>query len=81
MNAVKKYMGLVWMALAIGSYYVLLKTAIEQINKNGQVDTIIQWGIFVIIFLPIAIGLFLFGWLAFKGAYDHLPESSVEVEE
>lgn len=81
MNAVKKYMGLVWMALAIGSYYILLKTAIEQISKVGSVDAMIQWGIFVVIFLPIAIGLFLFGWLALKGAYDHLPESSVEVED
>lgn len=59
MNAVKKYMGLVWMALAIGSYYILLKTAIEQISKVGSVDAIIQWGIFVVIFLPIAIGLFI----------------------
>ena len=74
-------MGLVWMALAVYAYYVLLKTAIEQINKVGHMDTIIQWGIFAIIFLPIAIGLFLFGWLAFKGSYDHLPESSEEVED
>jgi hypothetical protein len=81
MNAVKKYMGLVWMALAIGSYYILLKTAIEQINKVGSVDAIIQWGIFAIIFLPIAIGLLIFGWLAFQGLYDHLPESSKEVED
>lgn len=81
MNAIKKYMGLVWMALAVVAYYILLKTAIEQISKVGSVDTIIQWGIFAVIFLPIAIGLFLFGWLALKGAYDHLPESSVEVED
>lgn len=74
-------MGLVWMALAIGSYYILLKTAIGQISKVGNVDAIIQWGIFAIIFLPIAIGLFLFGWLALKGSYDHLPDSSVEVED
>ena len=41
-------------------------------------DTRIQWGVFVIIFLPIVFGLFLFGWFAWKGEYDHLPESSAE---
>jgi len=25
--------------------------------------------------------LFLFGWFAWKGEYDHLPESSAELEE
>jgi hypothetical protein len=43
-------------------------------------DTIIQWSIFVIIFLPITIGFLIFGWLAFKGAYDKLPISSEEIE-
>ena len=31
------------------------------------------------VFIPIAIGLMIFGWYAFKGEYDRLPESSKEL--
>jgi hypothetical protein len=72
---------LVWIFLAIASYSILLKTTIEQINAKPTTDTIIQWSIFAIIFLPIAIGLVIFGWLAWKGAYEQLPVSSKEVED
>ena len=81
MNSIKKYLGLVWIALAIYSYSILLKTAIERIRLVPTTDTIIQWSIFAIIFLPIAIGFVMFGWMAFKGAYDHLPASSDKVED
>lgn len=81
MNAIKKSLGLVWMAFAVLSYILLLKTAVGQINLKPTTDTIIQWIIFAVIFLPIAIGFLIFGWLAFKGAYDQLPESSNEVED
>jgi hypothetical protein len=59
----------------------LLKTCLEQIELKPTTDTIIQWSIFAIIFLPIAIGFLIFGWLAFQGAYDNLPENSEAVEE
>ena len=81
MNSIKKYLGLVWIFLAIESYSILLKTTVEQINAKPTTDTIIQWSIFAIIFLPIAIGLVIFGWLAWKGAYEQLPVSSKEVED
>ena len=81
MNTVKKYLGLVWIALAVYSYSILLKTAIDQIKLVPTTDRIIQWGIFAIIFLPIAIGFVMFGWMAFKGAYDQLPVSSDEVKD
>ena len=81
MNSIKKYLGLVWIFLAITSYSILLKTTVEQINAKPTTDTIIQWSIFAIIFLPIAIGLVIFGWLAWKGAYEQLPVSSKEGED
>jgi len=43
------------------------------------IDTKIQWIVFVVIFIPIAIGLMMFGWYAFKGEYNRLPESSKEL--
>ena len=80
MNSFKRYMGLLWIVVGIVVYIILLKTAIAQISAKPVMDTIVQWSIFVIIFLPITIGFLIFGWLAFKGAYDRLPISSEEIE-
>lgn len=60
--------------------YILVSTAIREINRNPVIDTKVQWAVFVIIFIPITLGFILFGWFAFKGEYDHLPEKSDEVE-
>lgn len=81
MNTIKKHLGLLWIVVAVSTYSILLKTSIEQINAKPVADTIIQWSIFAIIFLPIAIGMVIFGWLAWKGAYDQLPVSSEEVKD
>ncbi len=81
MNTVKRYLGILWMAIAVLAYIVLLKTAYHQISIKPTNDTIMQWSIFAIIFFPIAIGFVLFGWLALKGAYDKLPVSSDEIED
>lgn len=81
MNTIKKYLGLLWIVIAVSTYSILLKTSIEQINAKPVADTIIQWSIFAIIFLPIAIGMVIFGWLAWKGAYEQLPVSSEEVND
>ncbi|MDX2283808.1 MAG: hypothetical protein NW241_06580 [Bacteroidia bacterium] len=40
----------------------------------------LQWGIIIAIFLPIAFGVVIFGYYAIRGEYDHLPESSAELE-
>jgi hypothetical protein len=79
MNSIKKFFGIIWMLLGVGTYGILVKTALTQISIKPTTDTIVQWSIFVIIFLPITIGFLIFGWLAFKGAYDHLPSSSDEI--
>jgi hypothetical protein len=79
MNSIKKFFGIIWIILGAGTYGMLVKTAITQISLKPTTDTIVQWSIFVIIFLPITIGFLIFGWLAFKGAYDHLPSSSDEI--
>ncbi len=81
MNQIKKILGLFWILLGITAYGILLKTCLEQINLKPTTDTIIQWSIFALIFLPIAIGFLIFGWLAFKGAYDKLPENSEAVQD
>jgi len=81
MNAVKKYSGILWIILGPLAVYYLIKTAAEQIAKHPVIDTKIQWIVFVVIFIPIAIGFMIFGWYAMKGEYDKLPESSAELED
>lgn len=79
MNQLKKWLGVVWMLLGPVAIYYLIKTAAAEISKNPVTNTIIQWAVFVIIFIPIAIGLIIFGYYALKGEYEHLPESSEEI--
>ncbi len=69
------------MALSPLSLYYLVRTAASEIRANPVMDTMIQWGVFVVIFIPIAIGLLVFGYFAFQGEYDHLPESSEEIKD
>lgn len=70
MNPVKRALGILWMALGPLFLFFLVKTGIEQISKNPTLDTSIQWGIFILIFIPIAIGLVIFGYYAYKGEYE-----------
>jgi len=81
MNTIKRFAGILWIILGPLAIFYLIKTAAEEIVKKPVIDTKIQWIVFVVIFIPIAIGLMIFGWYALKGAYDHLPESSAELED
>jgi hypothetical protein len=79
MNAVKKWMGLVWMLAGPLAIAYLIKTAAAEISKKPVIDTKVQWGVFIVVFVPIAIGLVIFGWYAWKGEYDKLPVQSSEL--
>ena len=79
MNAIKRYLGVIWMILGPVAIYYLIKTAAAEIAKKPVIDTKIQWAVFVIVFIPIAIGITVFGYYALKGEYDHLPENSREI--
>jgi hypothetical protein len=79
MNLIKKYLGILWMVIGPLAIFYLVKIALQEIEKKPVIDTKIQWGVFVIVFIPIALGLVIFGYYAFKGEYEHLPESSEEI--
>jgi hypothetical protein len=70
-------MGLLWMIMAPVVIYFLIKGAIHNINPAGikDINKPVPWVIIITIFTPIAIGLMIFGYYAFKGDYDKLPES------
>jgi predicted Na+-dependent transporter len=80
MDQIKRYAGILWMLLGPVAMYYLIKTAASEIASKPLIDTKIQWGVFVVVFLPIAAGMIIFGYYAWKGEYDHLPESSQELD-
>ena len=83
MNALKKFLGLVWMVLGPVAMTFLFIQAIEKVGLTHtdieRTNTILQWGIILFIFMPISLGLMIFGFYAWKGEYDHLLESSKEI--
>jgi hypothetical protein len=83
MNGLKKIMGIVWMLIAPLVIFFLVTGALQNISASGtkDINKPIPWLIIIGIFTPIAIGLFIFGWYALKGEYDHLPESSDEITD
>jgi len=81
MNILKRYAGLLWIIMGPLAIFYLIKTAAAEIAKKPVIDTKIQWIVFVVVFIPIAIGLMIFGWYALKGEYDKLPESSAELKD
>lgn len=81
MNKLKRMFGIIWMVLGPLAIYYLIQTALAEISKKPVIDTKIQWGVFIVIFIPIAFGMVIFGYFAIRGDYDHLPESSSEIED
>lgn len=83
MNTLKKFLGLFWMVLGPLTMTFLFIQAIDKVGLThtdiDRTNTILQWAIILFIFLPISLGLMIFGFYAWKGEYEHLPESSEEL--
>jgi purine-cytosine permease-like protein len=79
LNSLKKYLGIVWILLGPLGIIYLISTALSEIAKKPVIDTKIQWIVFVGVFIPIAIGMMVFGWYALQGEYEKLPASSEEI--
>lgn len=78
MNAFKRYLGLLLLIVGPLFIYELVAGAIANIDMAGKKDinNPIIWIIIIAIFTPIAIGLVIFGWYAFRGEYDRLATKS-----
>jgi hypothetical protein len=82
MNTVKKYLGIIWMLLSPALVLLMAWQAWDKITGAADAvrsNVMLQWIIILLIFIPICIGLFIFGLYSFKGDYNHLPESSSEL--
>lgn len=70
MKQLKRAAGIIWMVLGPVAVFFLIRTASVEIAAKPSADTWVQWGVFVLVFLPIAFGFSLFGYYAYKGEYD-----------
>lgn len=70
MKQLKRIFGIVWMLLGPLAVFFLIRTASAEIAAKPSTDTWIQWSVFVLVFLPIAFGLSLFGYYSIRGEYD-----------
>ncbi|HEV7381256.1 MAG TPA: hypothetical protein VGN64_15770 [Dyadobacter sp.] len=84
MNALKKILGAVWIVLGPVIILFLIYQAIEKVAAStsgiDRMNTSLQWGIIILIFIPICAGLVIFGLYSFKGEYDRLPKSSDDLK-
>jgi hypothetical protein len=71
MNSVKKYLGFLWIILALAAgYYLIVNQAIPKFMSPKPEDRIPAI-IYAFILTPIIVGgLSIFGYYALKGEYD-----------
>ncbi len=76
MDKLKRYLGIIWMLIGPFLFIMLVISAVNNINGHakGDISNPIPWLIILGIFLPIAIGLTIFGWYALKGNYDKIHD-------
>lgn len=77
MNKLKQYLGILWMLIGPVIFVMLVISAVNNINgtTKGDISNPVPWIIILAIFLPIAIGLSIFGWYALTGNYDKIEGS------
>lgn len=80
MTLLKKYLGILWMLLGPVIIVFLIAQASDKISAAeagiARMNTSLQWGIIILIFIPICAGLVIFGYYCWKDEYEHLPTSS-----
>ncbi len=70
MNALKKYLGIAWIALAIFTAYESIKMFGPKLSTGKQDDLVFGIIIFCVLLPMIVTGLMIFGWYAITDEYD-----------
>ena len=70
MNAIKKYFGIVWIALAIAVAYYAIGIFGGKLSSGKQDDLVFGIIIFFILLPMIVSGLVIFGWYAITDEYN-----------
>ncbi len=70
MNTLKKYLGLVWIALAITISYYAIGVFGSKLTSGKQEDLVFGIIVFFILLPMIVTGLTIFGWYAITDEYE-----------
>lgn len=71
MNAIKRALGIVWFCAGPAVLSFLIYEAVKKNSlPTSTSNDMLQWSIIIGIFLPIAVGLMIFGFYSMKGDYD-----------
>ena len=73
MGIIKKIVGFLCMLLAPAAAYFLASEGIKKIvavAPDEKTSTATQWSILILVFLPVMVGLLIFGWYAVKGEFE-----------
>jgi hypothetical protein len=78
MKQLKRYLGILWMILGPAMIFILVGSAVSNISSGGtgDINKPVPWIIVIAIFTPIAVGLMIFGWYAWKGEFDTIEDHS-----
>ena len=75
-NKIKQYLGFVWMVLSVVLVLFMLYQAYIKVDAAAagisKTNTLLQWVIILLVFLPICAGLFIFGKYALAKEYDRM---------
>ena len=79
MNTLKRVLGIIWMILgAAFAGYFPYKTVLVLSSPSATSEDFVFWIVVTLIFIPVMLGLVLFGYYAVKGEYNNLEETDEE---
>ncbi|MCC6459148.1 MAG: hypothetical protein IT260_01680 [Saprospiraceae bacterium] len=75
MNAVKRLIGIVWIALALAAIWFLFTRAMAELSAATVTpDKKIFWYTILPVYTPLMLGMALFGYYALRGEYDRIGD-------
>jgi len=78
MNKIKQVLGVLWMILAVVLVLFMFRQAYLKVSLATagimRTNTLLQWIIILLVFIPICIGLFIFGRYALNREFDELEK-------
>ena len=78
MNKVKQVLGVLWMTLAVVLVLFMFRQAYLKVSLATigimRTNTLLQWIIILLVFIPICAGLFIFGRYALNREFDELEK-------
>lgn len=72
-DKIKRILGWLWLLIGPAMVYFLISGALANIHENGtrDINKPLPWLIIILVFIPVAAGLVIFGYYCIRGEYDN----------